>query len=111
MTTASYDLSLVSHTNTLNRSHSTLLFAIATGVPIDDTYIIFTAIYGATSGRRIVVLPFGSLITRIYVGQANTVEEDMEVGDATEEDIEVGDTVEGGGAAPNKDFLVDEIPP
>ncbi|KAA8524130.1 hypothetical protein F0562_010439 [Nyssa sinensis] len=56
---------IVSHTNTLTRSHSTLLYAIATGVPIDDTYVISSAIDGAASGRRTIVLPFGRVITRI----------------------------------------------
>ncbi|KAA8534569.1 hypothetical protein F0562_032086 [Nyssa sinensis] len=36
-----YNLSLVSHTNTLTRSHSTLLYDIATKVPIDGTCHIF----------------------------------------------------------------------
>ncbi|KAA8536989.1 hypothetical protein F0562_029467 [Nyssa sinensis] len=65
----SYDLSLVSHTNTLTRSHSTLLYAIGTGVPIDRAYVIFLAIDGVASSQCTIVLPFSSVITRICVGQ------------------------------------------
>ncbi|KAA8538877.1 hypothetical protein F0562_025569 [Nyssa sinensis] len=66
---ASYDLSLVSHTNTLTESHFTLLYAIATGVPIDGAYVIFSTIDGVTSGQCTTVLFFGNVITRICVGQ------------------------------------------
>ncbi|KAA8538836.1 hypothetical protein F0562_025528 [Nyssa sinensis] len=65
----SYDLSPMSHTNNLTRSHSTLLYATATGVPIGGAYVNFSAIDSAASGRHTVVLPFGSVITRICVGQ------------------------------------------
>ncbi|KAA8519174.1 hypothetical protein F0562_013430 [Nyssa sinensis] len=63
----SYDLSLVSHTNTLTRSYYTLLYAVATKVPINGAYVIFSAIDGAASGRHTTVLPFGTVIVKIYV--------------------------------------------
>ncbi|KAA8547028.1 hypothetical protein F0562_003457 [Nyssa sinensis] len=128
----SYDLSLVSHTNILTRSHSTLLYAIATGVPINGAYVIFSTIDGAASRRRTAILPFGSIIPRICEGQGvpiytsdmvrelfgpftrrTLMQYERHVGpaaaDATE-DMEV-DAVEGGGAVPDEDYLVDQMPP
>ncbi|KAA8532585.1 hypothetical protein F0562_032599 [Nyssa sinensis] len=86
----SYDLSPMSHTNTLTRSYSILLYAIATRVLIDEAYVIFTAIDSAVFRWRTIVLPF------VDVDAA----EDMEV-----------NTIEAGGVVPDEDYVVDQTPP
>ncbi|KAA8549744.1 hypothetical protein F0562_001238 [Nyssa sinensis] len=88
----------MSYTNTLTQSHSILLYAIAIEVLIDEASAIFTAIDSAASGRRTTILPFGSVITRTYVVDASAVE-DMEA-----------NTAEAGGAVPNEDYLVNQMP-
>ncbi|KAA8546852.1 hypothetical protein F0562_003281 [Nyssa sinensis] len=124
----SYDLSPISYTNTLTQSHSTFLYVIATKDRIDDTYIIFTTIDGATSGHHTDVLLFDNAITRICVSQGVSIyTSDMvrelsgpftkrtltqskhyvgqHVTDIVE-DIEVDDATEGGGGVvPNEDYL------
>ncbi|KAA8517387.1 hypothetical protein F0562_017680 [Nyssa sinensis] len=128
-----YDLSPMSHTNTLTQSHSTLMHFIATKVPIDGVYIIFTSIDSVASGHHSVVLPFGSVITRICVRQCvliytydivreffgpftrhTLIQSEHHVGqlatNATNEDMKAGDAVVGGGAVLDEDYLVDQIP-
>ncbi|KAA8538385.1 hypothetical protein F0562_028069 [Nyssa sinensis] len=128
----SYDLSLVSRTNTLTQSHSTLLYAIATGVPIDGAYVIFSTIDDVVSGQHTVVLPFGNVITRICVGQGvliytfdmvrelsgpftklTLIEFECHVGLVAVDVIEDMEavTTEVGKVVPDDDYLVNQMPP
>ncbi|KAA8521476.1 hypothetical protein F0562_012149 [Nyssa sinensis] len=72
-------------------------------VPIDGTNVIFTTIDCATFGHYTIVLPWHTLTqSKGYVNLA--------VVDAAK-DVEADDAAEGGGAIPDKDYLVDQTPP